>query len=64
MVIVYEYAACLLTVLTGATLLFAAGVSILLLVEGGSILARRSRELAHSATQLEGSWMAAESRDS
>jgi len=61
---IYECGACVLAVTIGATLLFTGGVLILLLVEGGSILVRRSHTLTHRATQLEGSWMAAESRDS
>ena len=60
----YECAACVLAASIGATLLFAACVMFLVLIEGGSILAQRSRKLTHSATQLKGSWMVAESRDS
>jgi hypothetical protein len=64
MFIIYEYATCVLVALIGATLLFAVCVTLLVLIEGGSILARRSRKRAPSATPLKGSWMAAESRDS
>jgi len=62
---IYECGACVLAVTIGATLLFTAGVLILLLVEGGSILAGRTRSLARSVTQFKRvDWVAAESRDS
>ena len=45
MFIVYEYAACLLTVLTGAMLLFTACVIFVVLEEGTGNVARRLQEL-------------------
>ena len=64
MFIIYEYAACLFAVLLGATLLFAACVMFLVLIEGGSILAQILRKLRDGALLLQGRRMAAESRDS
>jgi hypothetical protein len=49
---IYEYAGCLLGVLVGMTVLFTACAIVLVLIEGGSILAQRSRKLTHSAIQL------------
>ena len=63
MFIVYEYAACVLAVSIVATMLFTTYVVFLVLIEGGSIFARTLRKLTHRATQLKGSWMGAESRD-
>jgi hypothetical protein len=45
MFIVYEYAACVLAVSVGATMLFTTCVMFLLLVKGGSILAQTLRRL-------------------
>jgi hypothetical protein len=64
MFIVYEYATCVLAVSIGATLLFAACVMFLVLIEGGSILAQTLRKLRDGALLLQGRRMAAESRDS
>jgi hypothetical protein len=64
MFIIYEYAACLFAVLFGATLLFAASVMFLVLIEGGSILAQTLRKLRDGTLLLQGRRMAAESRDS
>ncbi|HEV2494820.1 MAG TPA: hypothetical protein VG204_17295 [Terriglobia bacterium] len=63
MFIVYEYTACVLTVLTGVMLLFAACVIFVVLEEGTGTVARKLQELTRSATWLIGRW-AAESRDS
>jgi hypothetical protein len=64
MFIIYEYAACLFTVLFGGSLLFTACVTLLVLIEGGSILARMLRKLGDGALLLQGRHVAAESRDS
>jgi len=64
MFIVYEYAACVLAVSIVATMLFTACVMSLVLIEGGSILARTLRTLRDGALPLQGRRMAAESRDS
>jgi len=64
MFIVYEYAACVLAVSIVATMLFTAYVMVLVLVKGGSILARTLRKLKDGALLLQGRRMAAESRDS
>ena len=45
MFIVYEYAICVLAVSIGATMLFAAYVMSLVLIEGGRILAQTVRKL-------------------
>jgi hypothetical protein len=60
---VYEYATWVLAVSIGMTLLFTACVMLLVLIEGGSILAQRSRKLRDRALLLQDR-MAAESRDS
>jgi len=64
MYIIYEYAACVLGVFIGATLLFSVCAMSLVLIEGGSILARTLRTLRDGALPLQGRRMAAESRDS
>jgi hypothetical protein len=64
MFIVYEYATCVLTVLIAVTMLFAACVMFLVLIEGGSILARTMRKFRDGALLLHGRRMAPESRDS
>ena len=64
MLIIYEYATCVLAVSIGATMLFTASVMFVVLVEGGSILAQTSRNLRHGVFPLQGQWVAAESRDS
>ncbi len=61
MFIICEYAACVLAVLIGATLLFTACVMFLALKEGGRVLAQTLHKLTHGATQLKGSGMVAES---
>jgi hypothetical protein len=63
MFIIYEYAACLLAVLLGATLLFAVCVLFLALQEGGSIVSRTWQEIAHGAPWLMGRRVAAEPRE-
>jgi len=63
MFIIYEYAACLLAVLFGATVLFAVCMLFLVLQEGGSIVARTWQELTHGATWLMGRRVAAEPRE-
>ena len=45
MYIVYEYATCVLAASIGATILFTAYVMLLLLIEGGRILAQTLRRL-------------------
>ena len=45
MYIVYEYAVCVLPASIGATILFTAYVMLLLLIEGGGILAQTLRKL-------------------
>jgi hypothetical protein len=64
MFIIYEYAACLFTVLFCASLLFAASVVFLVIIEGGSILTRMLRKRGAGALLLQGRRVAAESRDS
>ena len=64
MLIVYEYATCVLAVSIGATMLFSACVMFLVLIEGGSILGRTLRKPRNGALLLQGRRMAAESRDS
>jgi hypothetical protein len=64
MFIVYEYAACVLAVSIVATMLFSAYVMVLVLIEGGSILAQTLRKLRDGVLLLHGRRMAAESRDS
>jgi len=64
MFIIYECAACVLAASIGTTLLFAACVTFLVLIEGGSILAQALRKLRDGALLLLGRRMAAESRDS
>ena len=63
MFIIYEYAACLFAVLLGATLLFTVCVILLVLKEGGSIVARTLQELTHGAPWLMGRRVAAEPRE-
>jgi len=64
MFIVCEYATCVLAVSIGATMLFTACVMFLVLIEGGSVLARTLRKLPDGALLLQGRRMAAESRES
>ena len=64
MLIVYEYATCVLAVSIGATMLFTACVMFLVLIEGGSILGRTLRKPRNGAFLLQGRRMTAESRDS
>jgi len=64
MLIVYEYAACVLAVSIVATMLFTAYVMVLVLVKGGSILGQTLRKPRNGALLLQGRRMAAESRDS
>jgi len=64
MFIVYEYAACVLAVSIGMTMLFTACVMFLALTQGGSILAQTLRKLRDGALLLQGRRIAAESRDS
>ena len=64
MLIVYEYAACVLAVSIGATVLFTACVMFLVLIEGGSILARTLRKPRDGVLLLQGRRMAGESLDS
>jgi hypothetical protein len=63
MFIIYEYTACLLAVVLGATLLFAICVLFLVLQEGGSMVARLWPELRHGAPWLMGRRVAAEPRE-
>ena len=63
MFIIYESAACVLVAGIGMTLVFAACVMYLLVIEGGSILAHTLPKLTHGATGLMGRW-ASESRES
>ena len=64
MITIYEYAAGLLVVVTGATLLFMACVMVLVLIEGVSILAHTLRKPTDGAIQPNRRWMRAESRES
>ena len=64
MFIVYEYATCVLVVSIGTTMLFTACAMVLVLIEGGSILAQASRKPRDSALLLQGRRMTADSRDS
>ncbi|HUY13642.1 MAG TPA: hypothetical protein VMX16_08435 [Terriglobia bacterium] len=64
MFIVREYAAGLLVIVTGVTLLFMACVMVLVLIEGAGILAHTLRKPKYGATQPKGKWMTAESRES
>jgi hypothetical protein len=62
MFIIYEYATCVLAVVIGATLLFAACVMYLVFKEGCTILAQSLQKLTHGTTGLMGRW-ASESRE-
>ncbi len=61
MFIIYECAVCVLAALIGSTLLFAACVIVLVLKQGGCVLAQRWRKFRQNAIQLQGRSMAAES---
>lgn len=62
MFIIYEYAACLIAAVIGATLVFTVGGIFLVLKELSSLGARRLREKTPRATWLVGRW-ALESRE-
>ena len=62
MFIVYEDAACLLMVLIGGTLLFAAGAICVMLWEAGGMAWRWGREFASGPQGLRGRWTAEPSR--
>jgi hypothetical protein len=64
MFIISEYTMCVLAVVIGATMLFTACVMVLVLIEGGSILAQMLRNLGDSTLLPHVRRMAAESRDS
>jgi hypothetical protein len=60
MYIFYESAACALAASIGAGLLFTVCVIFLALLEGCSIVVKRSRRLTPSGAPLEGRWLAIE----
>jgi len=64
MLIVYEYAACVLAVSIVATILFTACVMVLMVIEGGSILAQTLRKLRDGVLLLRGRRIVGESLDS
>jgi glucose-6-phosphate dehydrogenase assembly protein OpcA len=60
MLIIYEYAACVLAVSVGATLLFVACVTVLALKEGGCVLRQEWRKFRQNAIQQQVKSLAAE----
>jgi len=63
MLALYECAACVLAVVVGATLLFAACVMTILAIEGGRIVARTWQEVTLGATRMIGRWIVVEPRE-
>jgi hypothetical protein len=61
---IYEYAAGLLVIVTGAALLFMVCVMVLVLIEGIGVLAPILRKPTSEAMQPNEGWMRAESRQS